>query len=75
LCTARRKVFFFEKKKQKTFGRLSRTLPAAHAKVKKVFWFFFSKKNRFLPASAFSLYLKRVLTVGFPGFTLFDNET
>jgi hypothetical protein len=36
------KIFFFEKKKQKTFGPLSRT------KWKKVFWFFFQKRTAFL---------------------------
>jgi hypothetical protein len=40
-----RRAFFFEKKKQKTFAILSRPSPAAYAKVTKVFWFFFSKKN------------------------------
>jgi DNA-binding transcriptional LysR family regulator len=39
-----RKVFFFEKKKQKTFIPL-RALPARRAPQAKVFWFFFSKKN------------------------------
>jgi hypothetical protein len=42
------KVFFSEEKKQKTFMPLSRLHPAAHAQETKVFWFFFSKKNRFL---------------------------
>jgi len=45
----RRKHFFFEKKKQKTFGRLSRAYPADVRQGIKVFWFFFSKKNGFLP--------------------------
>jgi len=42
------KVFFFEKKKQKTFissGGFWRTVRDSDAKV---FWFFFSKKNIFL---------------------------
>jgi multimeric flavodoxin WrbA len=41
----RRKVFFFEKKKQKTFGRLSRTHPAAYAKSQKFFGSFFQKRT------------------------------
>jgi MFS family permease len=45
---SRRKDFFFEEKKQKTFMSLSRISPAAYAKDAKVFWFFFSKKNFFL---------------------------
>jgi hypothetical protein len=32
-----KKGFFFEKKKQKTFGRLSRAAPAAYAKSQKFF--------------------------------------
>jgi hypothetical protein len=40
-----KKDFFFEKKKQKTFGWLSRAYPADVRQVAKVFWFFFSKKN------------------------------
>ncbi len=47
-----RKVFFSEEKKQKTFARLSRSYPAAYAKIAKVFWFFFSKKNAWLFAAA-----------------------
>ncbi len=39
------KAFFFEKKKQKTFGSLSRTHQLARARATKVFWLFFSKKN------------------------------
>jgi len=39
-----RKVFFFEKKKQKTFDCWAR-LAGSVRKEKKVFWFFFSKKN------------------------------
>ena len=42
-------VFFSEEKKQKTFMPLSRVSPAAYAQEIKVFWFFFSKKNCFLP--------------------------
>jgi hypothetical protein len=47
-----RKVFFFEKKKQKTFeigccvSNKSRSRRCPHEL--KVFWFFFSKKNAFL---------------------------
>jgi hypothetical protein len=44
----RRKTFFSEEKKQKTFMSLSRFYPATYAKDIKVFWFFFSKKNCFL---------------------------
>jgi hypothetical protein len=49
-----RKVFFFEKKNQKTFAHIdSESDPAAGARLRspgeKVFWFFFSKKNIFLP--------------------------
>jgi hypothetical protein len=41
--------FFFEKKKQKTFVHLGFGLPGkAQPRFVKVFWFFFSKKNRFL---------------------------
>jgi hypothetical protein len=40
------KVFFSEEKKQKTFMSLSRIYPEARAQDVKVFWFFFSKKNR-----------------------------
>jgi hypothetical protein len=43
-----RKRFFFEKKKQKTSVHWS----LAQAPRIKVFWFFFSKKNRFLPSFA-----------------------
>jgi hypothetical protein len=42
------KVFFFEKKKQKTFSSLSRTSRQHVSEKLKVFWFFFSKKNIFL---------------------------
>jgi hypothetical protein len=40
--TQKRKVFFSEEKKQKTFIVLSRT---RRQRTPKVFWFFFSKKN------------------------------
>jgi hypothetical protein len=43
-----RKAFFFEKKKQKTFVSC-RGLVTGARKRAKVFWFFFSKKNIFLP--------------------------
>jgi LPS-assembly lipoprotein len=43
-----KKDFFFEKKKQKTFGHLAAASPAAYAIGSKVFWFFFSKNNIFL---------------------------
>jgi len=43
------KAFFSEEKKQKTFMSLSRFSPWTYAKDIKVFWFFFSKKNCFLP--------------------------
>jgi len=42
--------FFSEVKKQKTFMSLSRFSPATQAIITKVFWFFFSKKNCFLPS-------------------------
>jgi hypothetical protein len=49
-CWPRKSMFFFEKKNQKTFPSLGRAFPAeAEAKHAKVFWFFFSKKNCFLP--------------------------
>jgi len=44
---SRRKAFFFEKKKQKTFA-LWHARPIRKrrgCKLAKVFWFFFSKKN------------------------------
>jgi hypothetical protein len=41
-----RKVFFFEKKKQKTFGYFGCGLSRIErGQFPKVFWFFFSKKN------------------------------
>jgi len=40
-----RKAFFFEKKKQKTFIHLMRSIKPKNFFVIKVFWFFFSKKN------------------------------
>jgi hypothetical protein len=41
------KAFFFEKKKQKTFTYCGFSLSGkAQPKLVKVFWFFFSKKNR-----------------------------
>jgi hypothetical protein len=54
----RKKIFFFEKKKQKTFPTLSRTYPRSPAQVVKVFWFFFSKKNRLM--AALSLHRRRL---------------
>jgi len=46
-----RKQFFFEKKNQKTFfAPLRAALERLRTKTnRKVFWFFFSKKNCFLP--------------------------
>jgi len=41
------KIFFFEKKKQKTFIRLAAAFPDRASQGAKVFWFFFSKKNVF----------------------------
>jgi hypothetical protein len=41
----KRKVFFSEEKKQKTFGRLSRTSPAAYAKSQNFFGSFFQKRT------------------------------
>jgi hypothetical protein len=47
----RSKVFFFEKKKQKTFDPLGFGLSGwSEREVAKVFWCCFSKKNRFLIA-------------------------
>jgi len=43
-----RKPFFSEEKKQKTFMRLSRFTPAAHAKSQKFFGSFFQKRTFFL---------------------------
>jgi hypothetical protein len=43
----RKKAFFSEEKKQKTFMSLSRFSPAACAIIAKVFWFFSSEKNCF----------------------------
>jgi hypothetical protein len=43
----KRKPFFFEKKKQKTFEFLNAPLGANETQETKVFWFFFSKKNIF----------------------------
>jgi hypothetical protein len=40
-----RKVFFSQDKKHETFGRLSRTHPAAHAKWPKFFGSFFQKRT------------------------------
>jgi hypothetical protein len=46
------KDFFFEKKKQKTFDYYGFGLSgSAQPRFAKVFWFFFSKKNRFLHLS------------------------
>jgi hypothetical protein len=42
------KAFFFEKKKQKTFGTWRARWGNAAAKITKVFWFFSSEKNCFL---------------------------
>jgi hypothetical protein len=46
-------MFFFEKKNQKTFVCLGTTVSVVSGSGKgegiKVFWFFFSKKNIFLP--------------------------
>jgi hypothetical protein len=44
----KRKNFFSEEKKQKTFMSLSPIYPAAYAQETRVFWFFFQKKNGFL---------------------------
>jgi hypothetical protein len=43
-----RKMFFFEKKNQKTFASLSRTYPRHLPNDIKVFCFFFSKKKALL---------------------------
>jgi hypothetical protein len=42
-----RKVFFLEKKKQKTFATLAPSVQQRQANVKKFFGSFFSKKNAF----------------------------
>jgi hypothetical protein len=42
-----RKLFFFEKKNQKTFDNLAPRVGWLRAKVTKVFCFFFSKKKTF----------------------------
>jgi hypothetical protein len=48
------KDFFFEKKKQKTFDCFGCGLSGdSGPRLVKVFWFFFSKKNRFLPSGCF----------------------
>jgi hypothetical protein len=39
-------MFFSEEKNQKTFMSLSLLSPVAHAIETKVFWLFFSKKER-----------------------------
>jgi hypothetical protein len=44
------KAFFFEKKKQKTFMSLGSCWRKVRDSYPKVFWFFFSKKNYFLPS-------------------------
>ena len=43
------KVFFSEEKKQKTFAIWRVRQPNRTHHIAKVFWFFFSKKNTFLP--------------------------
>ncbi len=55
-CTSHeRKMFFFEKKNQKTFTRLvprsvTQVTSGKHSEREKVFCFFFSKKKSFLPS-------------------------
>jgi hypothetical protein len=49
-----RKIFFFEKKKQKTFACLAAASPERLVPGSKAFWFFFSKKNCFLHLEGFS---------------------
>jgi hypothetical protein len=45
-----KKAFFFEKKKQKTFATFGFGAAGdAQPRGSRVFWLFFSKKNRFLP--------------------------
>jgi len=41
------RIFFFEKKKQKTFIHWAELYRRHARKCPKVFWFFFSKKNTF----------------------------
>jgi hypothetical protein len=43
--TWKKKAFFFEKKKQKTFTYWAEPNDRRGRKCLKVFWFFFSKKN------------------------------
>jgi hypothetical protein len=43
------KQFFFAKKNQETFIHLAFALPHLAHQRAKVFWFFFTKKNCFLP--------------------------
>ena len=52
---ARRKVFFSEEKKQKSFVSLSRFYTAAYTQVIKVFWFFFRKRTASYTAGAFRI--------------------
>jgi hypothetical protein len=42
-------LLFVNKKKQKNFSSMGRGGALAPRPMEKVFWFFFSKKNRFLP--------------------------
>jgi hypothetical protein len=44
-------LLFLKKKKQKDFLLCYRGQARRHTPLKKVFWFFFSKKNPFLPAA------------------------
>jgi hypothetical protein len=55
----RRKQLFFEKRTKKLLGLRADTSCRAHGRLarhqtEKVFWFFFSKKNTFLPLPAFT---------------------
>jgi hypothetical protein len=57
------KHFFSEEKKQKTFSNWPESLATLGTKGKKVFWFFFSKKNAFfLPIDIF--YQLLVMNIG-----------
>jgi hypothetical protein len=50
------KYFFFEKKKQKTLSMSNAPQQQGYAQRVKVFWFFFSKKNCFLPLAAANIF-------------------
>ena len=57
------KQFFFEKKNQKTFGRLSRFCPERRDSGVKVFCFFFSKKKALLAYRLLNWKLRRAFAL------------